>query len=590
MDIKNIYYSITILVLSTIIAFFFGRIFKKADKVKPIYILLIGAFLAVFSIMIELDYSPEQHGEKSTLFFALYHTMQVMLLGFDASVLHDVVSMESEYAGLIYPYTSFLFFLTPVYTFGFILSFFERVSAYIIYLIKFSSRVFIISELSEKTIILAKSIRKKYPWSTICFMDIVPENKNTNLLKEAKENHSLLFEKKITDVGLMFHTKRSRAVFLLAEDDETQNINKSLKIIDKFKNRENTELYSFSTSKEGGLLFDSVDKGKMKVRRINENRSFVYSLIHNNLITKQYTKNADKKLISPLIIGFGGYGKELAKAYLWCSQLPGYELKLNIIDSSESAESEFCAECPEIMKLNNNSKAKEARYSIDFHCGIDVKSSEFADTVSNLSDTSVVYISLGTDELTIETAIQTRILLERIGIFPTIRAVIYSKEKCDAIKKYGLTNYRGDDYEIEIIGGIESRYDYDTIINEELESKALSYHLKYALDGTEKTEAEKQAKIKASIEDFNKIEYFRASSEASAIHEKYRIRENLPVDISTVYEHLRWSQYMRCEGYVYSGSPDNSTRNDRAKLHHNLHPQNLLTEEDVKKDSRMVAD
>ena len=51
-------------------------------------------------------------------------------------------------------------------------------------------------------------------------------------------------------------------------------------------------------------------------------------------------------------------------------------------------------------------------------------------------------------------------------------------------------------------------------------------------------------------------------------------------------EHRRWNAYMRSEGYIYSGSPDKSSRNDLAKMHHDLVDFGSLSDEDRRKDSR----
>ena len=42
---------------------------------------------------------------------------------------------------------------------------------------------------------------------------------------------------------------------------------------------------------------------------------------------------------------------------------------------------------------------------------------------------------------------------------------------------------------------------------------------------------------------------------------------------------------MRAEGYVYSGSKDKKSRNDLAKMHHDLVDYSALSEEDKRKDS-----
>ena len=52
-------------------------------------------------------------------------------------------------------------------------------------------------------------------------------------------------------------------------------------------------------------------------------------------------------------------------------------------------------------------------------------------------------------------------------------------------------------------------------------------------------------------------------------------------------EHRRWNAYMRSEGYVFSGSTAPESRNDLAKLHHDLVPFELLSQEEKQKDLMM---
>ena len=52
-------------------------------------------------------------------------------------------------------------------------------------------------------------------------------------------------------------------------------------------------------------------------------------------------------------------------------------------------------------------------------------------------------------------------------------------------------------------------------------------------------------------------------------------------------EHRRWNAYMRSEGYIYSGSPKKSSRNDLGKMHNDLVCYAGLDEEEKRKDSRV---
>ena len=104
-------------------------------------------------------------------------------------------------------------------------------------------------------------------------------------------------------------------------------------------------------------------------------------------------------------------------------------------------------------------------------------------------------------------------------------------------------------------------------------------------------------------EDFWAYEYCYRSSVASAIHMKARKACRIPGadkkedeltaaerDIIEVLEHRRWNAYMRSEGYIFSGSKDKASRNDLAKMHHDLVDFSSLSEEDKRKDSKVGTD
>ena len=126
---------------------------------------------------------------------------------------------------------------------------------------------------------------------------------------------------------------------------------------------------------------------------------------------------------------------------------------------------------------------------------------------------------------------------------------------------------------------MESSYTEDVIIDSDLEEDALNRHLKWGKE-----------------DEFWTYEYNYRSSMASAIHMKARIQCGIPGadkredelteeerNVIEVLEHRRWNAYMRAEGYVFSGSKDKSSRNDLAKMHHDLVDFSSLTEEDKRK-------
>lgn len=581
---ESIFFLISIisLIVTSAIAIVLSQKHEITTKIKPIYVLIGGVFLAIFTIMLYVDYQPETYGKASTFFLAIFHAVQIMLTGYEFDSLQGLFSVGNEYFSLEYLYISFLFVLGPMYTFSFVLSFFEGMSSYLKYLFGYKKDIYILSDISERSLLLAQSIRKKYPQGAIIFMNAFLNNDDDNyeIIRNAKKLKAIFMKKSIVEAGLRFHKKNTKVSFFIIGEKESKNLEQTLHVVDRFRNRQNTELFVFATSKESELLLDSIDDGIMRVRRINSSRILAHSIINDYPITESVTIKNDEKLISALIVGMGEQGTELTKAFLWCAQLPGYGLRIDVIDAETDAESKFRAECPEILKLNHNDVFGEARYHLYIHGGVNVRTYSFNKIIDSLTDTSVVYVCLGDDDLNIETAINLRILLERKGLYPKIRAIVYSDIKHKSLDLCGFVNYSGQNYDIELIGNAQKRYEYDTIANIELENKALDVHLRWA-DSEEEREAE--------IHRFNQYEYFRNSSIATAIHEKYRKAERMDEETSSIVEHMRWNAYMRTEGYVFSGSYEKDSRNDRAKIHHNLHPWKRLDTSSRKIDERIVG-
>ena len=572
MENAYVLYSFLIFLVTTAFSLYLLYNPGYRTKIKPIYLITAGVILSTLFIMLEADCKSGTYGDGGNFFIALFHTIQVMLAGYEI----DRLFYSLDVSKITHIYFGILFVSAPICTFGFVLSFFESATSYFRCLFAYKKDMYILSDISEKSLVLAKSIRTKFPRCAIVFAET-----ETRLKEHAKDCNGIIIKTDIEKIKPGMHSKNAKLVFFAIEENESKNQEVAISIINNFKNRKNTELYVFASSTESELLFDSMDKGCMKVRRINEDRAFAYSIIHNTdyMITKDITEKEGKKIISALIVGFDGYGTEMAKALLWCGQLPDYELEINVIDKNPHAEANFEAQCPEIMKLNHNTTFGEARYSISFYSGVEINSIEFNNVVSSLSNTSVVYVSLGNDEFNIETAINLRTLLERCGLFPKIRAVVRNELKYNTLQKYGLSNYKNENYQIEVIGCLKDRYSYDTIIDEDLETLALKYHLQWA---------NTKDKIAKSTKQFNETEYFRRSSAATAIHEIYRKNEGISSDMDSIVEHMRWNAYMRTEGYIYSGSPDEATRNDRAKKHHLLVPAELLNDEEKAKDTRII--
>ena len=406
------------------------------------------------------------------------------------------------------------------------------------------------------------------------------------MVERARELHATCFKKDILAINFKAHSAKAQIVFYAIGEDETENINQALKLIELYKQRDNTRLFVFASRVDSELLLTKADKGKLKVRRVNEVRSLVNRILfekgHELFENAKKLPDGDKK-ISAVLVGLGKHGTEMLKALSWYCQMDGYHIEIDAFDADEKAEDKFMALAPELMseKYNGVIIPEEAEYSIRIHSGFDVTTKSFADEIAKLTDATYVFVALGSDEMNIRAAVDLRMLFERMKIKPAIQAVIYSTDEKEALK--GITNYRKQAYDVEFIGDRNTSYSEKVIMSSELEEDALQRHLKW---GNE--------------EEFWQYEYNYNSSVASAIHMKARIACGIPGaakkdedltdeerKIVETLEHRRWNAYMRSEGYIYSGSSEKSSRNDLAKMHHDLVDYSSLAEEEKRKDSKI---
>ena len=289
------------------------------------------------------------------------------------------------------------------------------------------------------------------------------------------------------------------------------------------------------------------------------------------------------------VFGLGRYGTEMMKSLLWYCQMDGYRITVDAFDADPMAEERIARACPELLdpELNNHDdKDGEMRCHLRIHAGISTNSRAFVKEMKKLKNATYVLVCLGSDEANIKNALEIRTLFEQMRRTknsdgkptPRIQAIVQN----GALKKTvcNITTFKNEPYNIEFIGDTHTCYTEKVILNPELEQSALRRHLKYGAE-----------------DDFWRYEYNYRSSIASAIHLQARVLLKAPgagkaeseltdeeKRTIALLEHRRWNAYMRSEGYIFSGSTDKKSRNDLAKMHHDLVDFSLLTEEEKRKD------
>lgn len=583
--------SIIIFIFGIVCSFLSGHSKNKGKQFfNAINILAISTFISAVVMFLpiynEIFLSDSLRYIK-VLLLSIHNAIRLFIVdGEFTIVLEHMANINGRIATVYSVFAAVLFVVSPVLTFGVVLSFFKNISAYGRYVLGFFKNVYIFSELNDKSLALAESLKKHDKRRQIIFTDVFNDNQETTyeLIGKTREIGAICFKKDIVNINFRFHHKRSTLSFFIIGNDESENIDQSLKLITEYKSRDNTNLYIFLRNADSELLLTSSNKGLMtssnkdlKVRRINDIRSLINRLLYDEgmkIFESALPKGKDK-LISAIVVGLGQYGTYMVKALSWFCQMDGYRVRIDAYDRDKDAESKFAAECPELIspKFNGTEIQGEACYKIKIHSGISVDSSAFAENIWRHSDTTYILVALGSDEVNIKTAAYLRMLFERIGRRPIIQAIVFNSAQKEALT--GIKNYRGQSYDIEFIGDLKTSYSEEVIINSELEKAALNRHLRWGRE-----------------EDFWKYEYNYRASIASAIHKKMKVLCKMPgiekdpkersdseLWALRKLEHRRWNAYMRSEGYCYA-----SERNDLAKTHHCLVPFDELSEKDQVKD------
>lgn len=618
------------------------------NKLVLIWVIASGLLITLQTNWVTLEEGNIVIRGLQTLLLSLYDVMRLFALEGDFAGVSAVVAEHAPAESVTVFYSTVytvINALAPALTFGFVLSFFKNVSAYLSYFFAFFKRAHIFSELNAKSLALAKSImeedKKKrkikfLPESVIIFTDVMDKNEeeNCDLVAEANAIGAILFRKDLSTIKFRGKSAIRKPRFYLISEDEAEKIRHASDIIKKYSDC-GAELRVFSDNIECELLLSTRDIGdasgdneakrddvmsrELKVIRVNDIQSLIYhNLDHYGLRLFENAKE-NGGVISCVIIGFGRYGSEMLKALTWFCQMIGYKLEITVIDADENAELKFEAKCPELMAKNHETDIGEARYDINFKNGVNVETDEFLEVLRGIPSPTYVFVCLGEDCNNIETAISVRTLYESLGKNPDIETVVYDSnvsermsmswgESVEDDKLDGIKNYRGQPYRIHMIGALETFYSVDSLINSDL--VRAGYDVNQRWSKSNKTETKKPSKKKqraTEIEgesEFYKYEYNYRSSITKAIHERLKkklssrlgmhfpgvdkpweeLTDDEKLEIGKV-EHVRWNAYMRTEGYSYSGDRAGSSRNDLAKKHNRLVSVAELSDDDLRKDA-----
>ena len=596
-----LFLAVGFLALSGLIAFVLEKIKYKVRIAPDITkILFAGVILSATMLFIPIYVDALENtscGIFETVLSAIHNMIRLFIVDGEFEFVAEHLDSATGWVARCYSIIfAVLFVAAPLLTFNFVLSFFKNASAYKKYVTHFWSEVYVFSALNEKSFHLAEDIKSKNPKKRMIIFTDVFKKQDENyfeLQDKAKKIGAVFFVKDVSTVKFGLHSKKRSINFFAISDEPSENITNALDLIKKYRYRENTNLYVFSTQIEAEMLLakgydepDSEKQTKIQVRRVNDVRALVtrelYENGYKNIFCTAIEDENKIKNIGAVVVGMGLHGTEMTKNLAWFGQMTGYKITIDTFDVDPLAEEKFKSLCPELMKEGYNGNftiLDEAQYKITVHSGVDVDTKAFDDALEKLPFATYVFVAMGEDEKNISVAIKLRTLFERRGMKPVIQSIVYDSDRNLAMQ--GITNYKGQPYNIDFIGDIKTCYSENVIIRADIEQVAKKRHMAWGAD-------------EAS---FFKYDYNYKSSIASAIHRRMKElcgvegikkapseRTDAERQSIRILEHNRWNAYMRSEGYVYGGTPSPDGRNDLAKKHNCLVRFELLSAEDKAKD------
>ena len=485
---------------------------------------------------------------------------------------------------------------------GFILQFLgDFIENTLFYSRKFNT-VFIFSEMNEKTLSIAKSIKleekKGISKNPIIFIDESSSESNRNKAKEIDAHYTNTpFAKEISKI-IKRAARLEVFIFDESEEDNLANLNEFSEL--RFNGeipyiRVYAELVNTPWDIYGNFVeHNGLPKDKVIVNLVSTNENFILNDLYENSVFDNARQMEENRIVDVLIVGINSKSIELIKALLPLCQMPGFELRIKVFDDKERGNL-IKRIIPELKPVSD--EIGDSVYSYECFDNLNFENDQIESMVEKECPRfTFAFVSTDDNVKNINIGLRLNTLRYRLNTGSDYKIQV-CVDKMNLIKNWSDELSKN----IALVGGTEKLYNYEFITMSKIEKATKAIHDIRQQDKKKQAEANGKDYSAVSWEEYANDEFRRHSVYARTLSLKYKVDivknqgQGIDVfkkdDIWKKYEHMRWNMYTRAIGYISAKNTsinyDELNKSTRlvAKVHNCLVPFEELPQEEKEKDS-----
>ena len=593
----------TILFIGGIVIFFKNRKNREIAFAKMSVLEIFAAWILIFPEMLSRETQFSFLGVLKSILVSLLDVLNI----FSGNGFYDISIKSGYILSNIYSIILSLVNLSVMISLiGFVLQFVGDIIEKIIFERKKYQKVYLFSGLNEKTLSIANSIKSNFGKNdAIVFIDLNPSSENRKIAKNLGAFYwsdsfkggikKIINRADYLDIFIFGKTEEENLAGL--NDFSSLEFKSQMALTRVYVELINTPWNIYGNFVENNIL----PKEKVIVNLVHSDENFILNDLYDYSVFEnaRYDKKTKKSIIDVLIVGSENKSFEMIKTLLHLCQMPGYKLKITVLDNA-SGKASLKQKIPEIKDSNNT--LGESIYSVKYIENINYSSLAFEEAIKNncpqfsfafvCTDSEITNINIGL-------RINTLRYRENNGKDYAIQICV---ENTHIIENWTSEIRRN----IQLVGGIENIYNYNFITMSNIERASQSIHEIRQEDKKRVAENQNKEYQVVSWTDYSNDEFKRHSVFARTLSLKYKIQTmrkmGLELNVAQTdtewktYEHMRWNMYTRTMGYINSSNTTvefadlNENEKMITKIHSCLVPFNELTPETQEKDSIIITE